>query len=356
MDLSGRAGAARPSPGQPGALVELTTVTDDGAVFHVRRAVGAPVVVDRVDGLAPDTAYEHRDVRFRTLAGPAGELRCRFGTVNDVHFGEVECGRLDDQPQGPILRTPPGAEPYPETMNRAAIAELQAADLAAVIVKGDLTTAALPEEFAAFEDRYGVFGDRLHAVRGNHDAVAGRTGRDGDRWIELPGVAVALLDTVRPDRPNGTLTAAQLEWLDAHAAAATVPVMVMGHHQQWVEGHRDPGYFGLDPDASDALAAVIARRPAIVAYLAGHTHRHRVRPTAAGVPSIEIGCVKDFPGIWAEYRVFDGGIQQIVHRIAAPDALAWSERCRVLYADFGLDYQTYALGALSDRCFVIPLR
>ena len=29
---------------------------------------------------------------------------------------------------------------------------------------------------------------------------------------------------------------------------------------------------------------------------------------------------------------------------------------RHLYADFGLDYQSYALGALSDRCFTIPLR
>ncbi len=47
---------------------------------------------------------------------------------------------------------------------------------------------------------------------------------------------------------------------------------------------------------------------------------------------------------------------QVVHRIGTPEALAWSERCRHLYADFGLDYQSYALGGLSDRCFTIPLR
>ena len=86
------------------------------------------------------------------------------------------------------------------------------------------------------------------------------------------------------------------------------------------------------------------RRPAIVAYTAGHTHRHRVRLDRRPIPSIEVGCVKDFPGTWAEYRVYDGGILQIVHRMSSPEALAWSEQCRTLYSDFGVDYATYALG------------
>ena len=75
-----------------------------------------------------------------------------------------------------------------------------------------------------------------------------------------------------------------------------------------------------------------------------------------GVPSIEVGCVKDFPGAWAEYRVYDGGLLQIVHRISSSEALAWSEACRDLYSDFGLDYTEYALGRLDHRCFAIPLR
>jgi hypothetical protein len=74
------------------------------------------------------------------------------------------------------------------------------------------------------------------------------------------------------------------------------------------------------------------------------------------VPSVEVGCVKDFPGTWAEYRVYDGGILQVVHRMSSPEALAWSEECRTLYADFGVDYSTYALGSLEDRCFAISLR
>jgi hypothetical protein len=44
---------------------------------------------------------------------------------------------------------------------------------------------------------------------------------------------------------------------------------------------------------------------------------------------------------------------QVVHRMSSPDALAWSDSCRVLYRDFGVDYATYALGTLADRCFTI---
>ncbi|MBA3604917.1 MAG: metallophosphoesterase family protein [Actinomycetota bacterium] len=338
------------------AGVELTTVADDAATFHLRGADGA-VAVEHVGGLAPDTEYERHGVTLRTLARPSGPLRCRIGTVNDVHFGEVEAGRIDHHTDGPIMRVPADADPYPETMNRAAVAEMSAAALDRVIVKGDVTTSAADEEFAAFEATYrAAFDGRLDVVRGNHDAVEGRTAYSGDTWIDLPGVAVALLDTVIPDAPNGTLRATQLDWLDAGAAASTVPVIVMGHHQQWVEGERNPEYFGIDPDASDALSAVLARRASIVAYTAGHTHRHRVRLVAGGVPSVEVGCVKDFPGTWAEYRVYDGGIVQIVHRVSSPEALAWSESCRGLYSDFGVDYARYALGRLTDRCFPIPLR
>ncbi len=78
--------------------------------------------------------------------------------------------------------------------------------------------------------------------------------------------------------------------------------------------------------------------------------------TRAGIPSIEVGCTKDFPGTWAEYRVYEAGVLQVVHRMSTPEALAWSESCRNLYSDFGVDYEAYALGALDDRCFPIPLR
>jgi 3',5'-cyclic AMP phosphodiesterase CpdA len=337
--------------------MDLTTVADDLVVIH-----DGPHV-HRYEDLTPGTNYRFGAIEVRTLERPAGELLCRLATVNDVHFGEVEAGRVADHREGPIQTSAPGEAPYPEIMNRAAVAEMAAAGIDAVIVKGDLSADGTPEQWAAFEACYRhAFPGRLWVVRGNHDAYQGQDRYAGDQRIEFPGVVVALVDTVVPTASGGRFRTEQADWLDDLAHHADAPVMVMGHHQNWTgpdaSGHRSEGYFGINPDDSERLAGVMARRRRIVAYTAGHTHRHRVRwsPMTAGVPSIEVGCVKDFPGTWAEYRVYETGITQVVHRISDAAALAWSERCRHLYADFGVDYEHYALGSLDDRCFNIALR
>ena len=61
--------------------------------------------------------------------------------------------------------------------------------------------------------------------------------------------------------------------------------------------------------------------------------------------------MKDYPGAWAEYRVHEGGVLQIVHRISTPEALAWTEQTRGMFP--GL-YASYAFGGagrplLRDR-------
>ena len=336
--------------------MDITTVADDLVVVH------DGLDVRRYDGLAADTEYDLDGISVRTLPRPSGELLCRFATVNDVHFGEVEAGRIDDLPDGPIRRSDPGAPPYPEVMNHAAADEMAAIEPAAVIVKGDLSVDGEPAEWEAFEACYRApFGDRLHVVRGNHDAYRHQAEYAGDQRIDLPGVTVALLDTAIPGATTGTITVEQIDWLDDVCARGDRPVFVMGHHQQWIgdgpDAKRSDDYFGLHPDPSDLLDELAARRAGVVAYAAGHTHRHRVRRMRrSGVPTIEVGCVKDFPGTWAEYRVYEGGVMQVVHRTSAPEALAWSERCRNLYAAYGVAYETYALGRLDERCFVFPLR
>lgn len=331
--------------------IELTTITDSSATFHV----GVETIT--LDNLEPDTDHTAHDIEFRTLARPSGRLLSTFCTVNDVHFGETVCGMIDDNPQGPILRSDPGSTPYPVVMNSGAISEMSSTNPHAVFVKGDLTNDGLPEEFVAFDQHYiGAFGDSLFVVRGNHDSYRGQNVYGGDTWVELPGANVALMDTTIVGETTGFLEPEQLDWLEERASNSTQPVLVMGHHQQWISGNRNDTYFGLHPNCSDSLTDVVARTPSIIGYTAGHTHRHRVRMMSCGVPSIEIGCVKDFPGTWAEYRVYEGGIMQVVHRISTPDALEWSNKCRVLYSDFGIDYQELAMGTISDRCFVLPLR
>ncbi len=338
--------------------MDLTTVADDLAVVHD----GADV--HRAEGLDPDTEFEVGGCTGRTLPRPSGALLGRVGTVNDVHFGETEAGWLDDslpEERAGIVRPLPGEPPYPETMNRAAADEMQVAGLDAVIVKGDLSVDGRPEEWAAFESCYrSVFGDRLHAVRGNHDAYHGQTEYAGDRWIDLDGLTIGLLDTVIPTKTTGGLRAEQVAAIDAALGARSQPVLLMGHHQQWIgeaSGRRSDDYFGLHPDASDALDELCVRHRHVIGYTAGHTHRHRVRRMRrSGVPTVEVGCVKDFPGTWAEYRVYEGGVMQVVHRMSSPEALAWSERCRTLYAAYGVGYEAYALGRLDERCFVFPDR
>lgn len=332
--------------------MELTTVSDDSAVVHDGQRVR------RYDELDPDTVYELDGFVFRTLARPGGELLCRFATVNDVHFGEVEAGIIEGMELGPTFSTGPGEEPYPELMNRAAVDELRAADrapsgLAAVVAKGDLTSRGAPEELERFFTLYGdAFGDRLHVVRGNHESYHGvHVGSPAPFEVQLAGVVVAVVDTSIDGRPNGSLDADTLGWLDELAASTDRPVLVMGHHHCWSpeSTQRPDDYFGINPDDSELLVELFARRPSLRGYFAGHTHRNRVRRFSAtrDRPFVEVAAVKEWPGVWAEYKVYEDGCLQVVHRISAPDALVWTDKTRAMY---GGVFEQYAFGELADRC------
>lgn len=329
---------------------ELTTVTDSESVVH------HGVDVHRFDELRPETDYEHHGIRYRTLSRPPGERLATFATVNDVHFGETECGIIEGLDVGPTMRAAEGEPPYPEMMNGAAIAEITAIEPDAVVAKGDLTTHGIREEYDAFLAAYGgAFGDRLHHVRGNHDGYQGEDfAAFPHQEVVLPGVILAIVDTVIPTQTPGRFTDEQAEWLDELGARADRPVLVFGHHHVWspASRQRPANYFGILPDDSEKLIAVFARRPALRGYFAGHTHRNRVRRFEAtgDAPFVEVACTKDFPGTWAEYRVYEGGILQVHHRISRADALEWTDRTRAM---FGGMYPQYAFGQLHDRCFTI---
>lgn len=352
--------------------VVVTFVTDPGMpatarVGETEVVTEGPHHVARFEDLLPGTTYdvsvegavadEFLPGSVTTLEVPAGRPLATIATVNDVHFGETECGRMDavmEEELGPVLRALPGEPPYPETMNRAAIAEIEALDPDVVLAKGDLTNLGTDEEYAAFLAAYGQLGDRMHHVRGNHDAMldASMALEGAPYALDVGGVTVAVLDTVQPGIDRGQLTAEQLHWLDDLAATVTGAVLVFGHHHPWDldAAARSTEYFGINPDDSEALGAVVAARENIVGYFAGHTHRNRVRRSARArrVPFTEVSATKDYPGVWAEYRVYEHGFTQVVRRIAAPAALEWTERTRSMFA--GL-YRAYALGRLDHRCF-----
>jgi predicted phosphodiesterase len=332
--------------------VELTTVATDEAVVH------DGVEVRRYEGLTPDTSYEFDGFLFRTLPAP-GELLATFATTNDVHFGETECGVLEGYDLGPIFSADEGEPPYPDMMSRGAIAEIKEADVDVVVVKGDLTANGTEEEYQLFLDAYQTeLGDRLHHVRGNHDGYHGADfASDAPFTVDLPGVRIAVIDTVIPTETPGQVTAATLEWIGDVAAESDRSVLLFGHHHCWnpESNDRPVGYFGINPEDSERLVALVAAQPAICGYFAGHTHRNRTRrfSATAEVPWVEVASTKDYPGSWAEYRVYEGGIAQIHRRVSTPDALVWSEKTRDM---FGGVYHEYAFGQLEDRCFSIHPR
>jgi predicted phosphodiesterase len=349
--------------------IVVTFRTDDGRVVETRAGDSAVVTTGpyhyaRVTGLEPATEYPLRvdgvepsplvPGRFTTLTRPLGKHLATFATVNDVHFGETHCGLLGTPEEvGPIFTSEPGDDPYPEVMNRGAVDAIDRLDPDAVVVKGDLTNLGSEDEYAAFVRAYLRLGERMHHVRGNHDAMlSAEIAATAPFDLRLPGVTLAVLDTVRPGLEHGQVSRAQLEWLGDLASASTDPVLVFGHHHPWDPSSRERNahYFGINPDDSEALCAVIDREAAIAGYFAGHTHRTRLRrfPQARNIPIVEIACVKDYPGAWAEYRVHEGGYTQLTRRIDAPAALAWTEKTRNMFA--GL-YRDYALGGLGDRCF-----
>ncbi len=330
---------------------ELLTLADDEAVlWH-----GA--VPTRFEGLDPSTQIRIEGREVTTLPR-RGELLSRIATVNDVHFGELEAGRFSDDQEIETFSVPEGAVPYPEVMSRAAVSDIGDRDPDLVVAKGDLTSAGSVVEYERFLEFYGCFGDSLLQVRGNHEsyhrlAVA----MEPTQERVLPGVTVALLDTSRDGIANGAIGVEQLDWLDELGQRSEQPVLVFGHHPVWnqADEERTDSTFGLLPDSTDALGKVFARRHTLSGYFAGHTHRNRVveLPGVPGVPFAEVACVKDYPGSWAEYRIFEGAILQIHRRIEGEDALAWTEKTRGMY---GGSYVSYARGRLQDRCFEIPIR
>lgn len=288
-----------------------------------------------------------------------------IATVNDLHFGETVCGHMEGLDLGEPLRSEPGEDPYPTVMNRAAVAEIVAIDPDLVVAKGDLTASGAGVEWAEFEALYrSAFGDRLLVTPGNHDKPAGGSALPAlpeVQAVELAGVTVAVLDTARPGRPGGSLSEEQATWLDDLAGSSRLPVLVFGHHPPGGEdidrlfGPASAGANALDAEGTARLVEVVARRRSIAGYFAGHTHRNKLRrlgPTGP-FPWVEVACVKDFPGSWAEYRVYEDTVEQVHHRISCdPAALRWSERCRAL---FGGLYPSYAWGDEGDRCFEVPL-
>jgi 3',5'-cyclic AMP phosphodiesterase CpdA len=154
----------------------------------------------------------------------------------------------------------------------------------AVIVTGDLVDYGRPDEYALLRELLAPLTMPLYLLPGNHDERGALRAAFPDhaylrQWepfiqyaIEDFTVRLVALDSVIPLQGGGTLCGERLAWLDRTLATRPrVPTVVALHHPPFRTGigHMDRVGF----DASDALAAVIAKHPQVERVIAGHLHR-----------------------------------------------------------------------------------
>jgi predicted phosphodiesterase len=316
-----------------------------------------------VDGLPVDTALDivvdgQRAGSARTLPSPPGRELFRFATIGDIHMGEGHTfGVL------PKLHDPGGPDdpPVPRCVG-AALEELRAWGAQLVVVKGDLTHHAAHDEFQQAADMLVAAGVPAVATVGNHDvrgayvdgrpvlAAAGvELAVEGVAVRDLPGLRLVVADATIPHRHPGSFRRIQHDLLTA-IGSAPGPALIATHHQLQhmpFPTHWPPGVLG--PETGRFLRAVREANPATF-ITSGHTHRHRARRHGPLLLT-EVGSPKDYPGTWAGYVVHEGGIRQVVRRVAAPTAIRWTESTkRALFGIWGW----WSPGQLDDRCLTHP--
>lgn len=300
-------------------------------------------------------------LRARTLVPPPGEELVRLATIGDLHLGARTFGHL-----GTIAEVPEPAVAHPVRCARAAIDEAVGWGAARIVVKGDVTDFGQPHEWRSYADLVRASPVPVDAVAGNHDrahapgrarlhtrdaaAVHGFVVADPLLVRDLPGVRVVLVDSTSGGRNQGSLAQVREQLLDAVADAdPDGSVLVALHHQLQRRTLPEGWPLGIAHDESARLLDALRGLHRRVLVTSGHTHRHR-RWDRAGVTATQVGSTKDYPGVWAGYAVHEGGIRQLVRRVARPDCLTWTDHTR--RAAFGL-WRWVGPGTLRARCFTI---
>jgi len=275
--------------------------------------------------------------------------------VNDIHVGERAFG---------LLRTMslPGdglAESHSLLCARAALDEALAWGAEAVVAKGDLTYHGRPDEWHAVGRLLSGLQVPVDALLGNHDVA--RKAADGrvalaahgidvptDPYVrDLPGIRLVLAHSEVRAHSGGRVTRAQRGRVGELLKEGGRPAFLAMHH--YLQRHQLPTSYprGIrGREARALLDTVVASNPATLVSC-GHSHRHRRRHYGPVVIS-EIGATMHYPGTWAGYAVHEGGIRQVVRRVALPEAMQWTERTRkVLLGLWGM----WTPGLRADRCF-----
>ncbi len=296
-----------------------------------------------------------RHQRFETLAPPPGEQLFRFATISDLHVGEIAFGFRNR-----MLERPVPDEAHPVRATRAALDALTAWGAELALVKGDLTHSGRTKDW----DTIGRLLNRatvpIELLPGNHDQYGApgepspydallHLGHDLTRHYEsfdVPGLRIVLVDSTADGHRLGHVRQVT-EGVLAELRAASTPAFVTMHH--YAQRTRIPVFWppGIDSAEANAFLEKVAAVQPATFISSGHTHRHRRRYVGPLVLT-EVGSPKDFPGTWAGYVVHEGGIRQMVRRVATPDLLRWTDySANAALGVWGL----WSPGLRSHRCF-----
>ena len=322
-----------------------------------------------------------------TLVPPPGPYHSTIALTNDLHVGETQSGLIVDGFPPPFSQRP-GAPPYPTVMGEAMIADINRRGADVLVVAGDLTSAARPDELAEARELLDTFG-RLRlagglrrgdyvVARGNHDQP-----KTGDAYTSCPvvaadyhdcvpgvfplpqgrltrtefrGLRLVGLDTSTLKQPGGAIGAEQ--WTDLEDALGHQrhqPTLVFGHHPVTDEAGSTTlagPSFNLNRVDALRLQQLYARTPGVFLHHSGHTHRNKrtTSPIAPAVDFLEVAAIKEYPGGYTLLRLYEGGYLANFYKSSGPLACEWSQASSGEY--LGLS-PAYTLGSLTDRNRVV---
>jgi 3',5'-cyclic AMP phosphodiesterase CpdA len=225
-------------------------------------------------------------------------------------------------------------------------------------VKGDLTDASLEEEFVWFAALLNECGLPAHVLLGNHDVRAPDVDGAGvlracgvdvateATAVDVPGLRIVMMPSARGPH-DAEWKPADRERVVTFARESAAPLFVATHHYPQRLNRPNTLPVGVKRREAKPLLDELDRIAPGSIVAAGHTHRHHRRHYRSLLLT-EIGSPKDYPGVWAGYVVYEGGIVQTVRQVQDPSCRAWIDRTGNVLG--GL-WRRWSPGIRSHRCW-----
>lgn len=331
-----------------------TIVTDGGPGSHLVRQL-EPATDHRIELTGEGMGAAKRvSIEATTLTPPPGEELFRLATVSDVHIGVSATGFFHT-----IAEIPTPAVHHTIRCLRAAQTEAAYWGAQQLVVKGDLVNHSDAQHWRVAGGvlrglsipRVAIPGNHERSGKGDTEAAVGASEADipfVDDFdvVDRDGVRIVLADTSRPGINLGRIHHVADRVVEA-AGSTDGAVFVVVHHQ--FMRSLVPTYIpvGIPRPSGHRFLRALGKANPRTLVSSGHTHRHRTF-RHGGVTVSEVGSTKDFPGTWAGYQFYEGGVVQTVRRIGEPSVIRWTDHTR--RAALGA-WALWAPGPMRERCF-----